>query len=486
VADASPNNEDLIGPDVVALSLDQCVRLALEQNTDIAVVAYETPIDEASLREAWGIFDPTLRANLAYVRDDRESVQQFLGSDGTFTLTPVHNVSHLHEQSIDVTGLLPLGLVYSIGASKDETTTHEARGDGWARHASLRLPLLRGAGNTTLTQIRLARYRRDISDARVTLQVIRSLRSVIQAYWSCVAADESLKVRETALEASRKLLADNETRVRIGVAAPTEIEEAKAALSQRKSEVIGARASVQAAGERLKQVMGVRPEDPLGRLILVPADTPSLGEGVEDVRKSLELARANRLELKTEDLYVASLRTERRYAGNSVLPALDIVASTDETGGHSKTWSYEHLYSQRDDNASYSVGIEASVPLGNLRARNAYKRARLEETQAGQSRLRTQQQIEWEVVRAARELETSRQQALEYGETAELRRQTLASEQKLLAADNMSTSFRLFQMQQELVSAELQGVQARIGYQNALADLHVAQGTLLEWLGVEI
>ena len=104
---------------------------------------------------------------------------------------------------------------------------------------------------------------------------------------------------------------------------------------------------------------------------------------------------------------------------------------------------------------------------------------------AEQLEANTEQQIMWEVRRALRDVQTSRNLLQKSEESTAMARASLEAEGKRMSL-GVSTSFQVLRMQEDLTRAELQEVQARIGFESSVVDLQLAEGILLDTLGISI
>ena len=143
---------------------------------------------------------------------------------------------------------------------------------------------------------------------------------------------------------------------------------------------------------------------------------------------------------------------------------------------------FEGIFS-RDDNM-FSIGVKGQVVLGNRAARGAFTRADLTAKQAETKLERTKQELMLRVRLATRALYTSQILIESNKQLSKLQETNVAAEEKRLRL-GVSTSYRVLQMQTDLLAAQTQEVQARIGYEKALVDLRLAEGTVLDSLGIE-
>ena len=102
---AAPASTAESGP---LLTIDEAVRLALQNNPDIEVEAYAPAIARANVLAALGQFDPVLNFGRSYTRS-------YSHPSNPGPLTPMLVESDTYDLSL--TGALPTGLTYSIGGT---------------------------------------------------------------------------------------------------------------------------------------------------------------------------------------------------------------------------------------------------------------------------------------------------------------------------------------------------------------------------------
>ncbi len=107
---------------------------------------------------------------------------------------------------------------------------------------------------------------KQIGAARETFrsQLLNTVANVLNLYWSLVAADDELQVRQRALEAAQKLLDDTKKQIAIGAVARSDIYRAEAELSTRRQDLAIAQVKVQQQESLLKNTLSRNgTEDPL-------------------------------------------------------------------------------------------------------------------------------------------------------------------------------------------------------------------------------
>jgi outer membrane protein TolC len=472
------------------LSLEECIRITVEQNPDLQVVRLEELKSDADIFTAKGEFDPALISKELYLRATQETSPEYR-SFGAMASVDVWRTT----SSNGVQGKLRTGTLYSatLDLNKEETTFNDFI-EEWSGGLTLTLsqPLLKGRGvSVNTTRINIAKNARQKSELQLRLSVMNTVAQVVKSYWDLVGTIENVSVREQALANAERLLDISQKRLNIGTAAAIEVLQAKAGVATRQSELIAARSQVSDAEDALKQVMNLREGDIFSARHIVPTDRPSAPqldiEALKQIEATLENsineALAARPEILTAQIDIKSAELERKRAANDMLPQVDVAGTLAQGArNHYMTGVFEGIRDRNDN--SYTVGFNGSVPIGNRAARGAYQRASLTVRQAEQQLEKTKQQVMLSVRMALRAMETSQILIESNQQARKLQETNVAAEEKRLRL-GVSTSYQVLQVQQDLSLAQTQEVQSQIGYQKAMVDLRLAEGDLLDALGVE-
>lgn len=478
------------GGEPIQMSLVDCIQLALENNPDLLVVRMEPLKSDADILTARGEFDPLLRGTASYVRSQQQASPEYK-LFGNITAYDVYRTT----TKTSVGGKLRWGTMYdvSMDLNKEETTFNNFI-EQWSGGLTLTLtqPLLRGRGAAAnLARVRMAKNARNMTELQLKLAVMNTLAEVVKAYWDLVGAIESLAVRQQALANAERLLDISTKRLEIGTGAAIEVLQAKAGVATRQSDLISARSTVSDAEDVLKQVLNLRDGGRFSHKRLTPTDRPkvtefdinAVREYEKEIDQSIDKALETRPELLMGQLEIDSAKIDRTRAANDLLPKLDIMGSVFQgKRDHYMTGVFDGIRT-RDDNY-YTFGVEGSIPIGNRAARGQFERASVTLHQAEQKLEKTKQEVMLKVRLALRALHTSQILVESNQQAATLQETNVAAEEKRLQL-GVSTSYRVLQIQQDLTLAQTQELSARIAFEKALVDLRLAEGGLLESLGIE-
>jgi len=401
------------GAGVPTYTLDEAIRLALEN--DPAAVAAESGVStaRAGVLEARGAWLPTISLESSYANSSNQRFDQ-------------------------ATGQL---------VSESYTARTQAGFDIFS-------------GGRRYFQTRSANARLRAADAAYRAQRFQTILRTTEAFYATAAAAELVRVAERRLERARQQLAFAETRLEVGTAtrsdllrAQLEVGNAELALVDSESALRGARLNF---GRRLGLEGGAEPAD--ARLPERAPDLPPIEELARRAEYSSPDAVAARADLDTR-------RAERWSARSNYLPSLRL------TGGYD-WFAYEFPPDQR----SWSLRLVASFPLFNgfqREAANARAAAALRTTEASARDASIAARIAAED--AAAEIASAERRVDIARRAVELAQEDLRVQEERYRIGN-ATIVELQTSQVALADAEAAFVQARQALAVAVARLEAVLG----------
>ena len=462
-------------PDVQSLTLRECIERALAGNLDIQIERVNPAIQSWSVVLAQGVFDPSLVGELSY-----QDASEPLAPERSAAL----GLGTLEEQQLQtraaLTGTLPIGTRYELSAFDTRSSGTLAPAFVYTGTTSLTVtqPLLKNLGRSPNTAaIRVARKDREIALEQVARRVIDTVSDVSRAYFELVFAIEDHKAKLEDLNRAKALLADNRTRVEIGVMSPLDVTQAEAGAAERAEGVIVAERAITDRENALKRLIAsdvttlrgvsLRPAEPL-------SDEPVETDAAGSIRTALE---------SRPDVVQARHELERRgillaFNRNQRWPEIDLETSYGLNARGSSVGDFVEDVADRD-NPVWSIGVIATIPLGNRRAKAAYEIARLEEEQAVLTLKRLEQDVVIQVDNAVGQVQTNTQRVEATRVASRLAEESLKAEEAKLRA-GASTSFLVLQAQSQLVAARSAEIRARADYSESLVELARAEGTTLQ------
>ncbi len=470
------------------LSLDEAVKRALDNNLDIVVDRFNPELAAESVRSAKGYYDPFLSSSLNHSSTDQKATSPFNGGNyktDTWTLGV--------GAPFEPTGA---SLQLSLRGTKSDTTnpyTNFNPNYGSVLTLSLTQPLLLNFQvDSPRQQIRIAKKNREISDVQFHATIINTVAAVKGYYYDLIYATDNLAAARRSLDLAKKLLNENEIRVKVGTMAPLDVVEAQSEVAGREADVITAETALGNAEDVLKQAIFPQNDPAMWNTHVVPTDRPT----AEAVPVDVEVAVRVALEKRT-DVVAARKGLERAdlsltLARNQLLPQADLVASygATGTGGTQLTRNpplggpvvssipggYGDALSEMFglNYPTWSVGINLSYSIPNRSQKAAAAQARITKEQALASFRRLELQVAAEVRTAARGVESGFKAVGATKAARVLQAQRLDAEEKKFAA-GMSTNFLVTQAQRDLATAEVTELQAIASYRKSIINFQRVQ-----------
>lgn len=469
-------------PEETLLTLEECIRRGLKSNLDIQIVSFGALKSAADILAAQGEFDPIGTGSVTYTETEQQASSQIFAYGGISTIE-----DYRARGQAGIQGKLHWGTQYDVSMLLEwEENTFNYYMKEWSGGLSFSLtqPLLRGRGKAVnLARVRIAQNTEESAEQQLKIQAMSSLAEIIKAYWDLVGAVEQHKVRLSSMANAERLLTLNEKRLEIGTGAAIDVVQARAGLAARQSDVVSAMGVIADAATRLRSLLHVEAGDPLLEKRIVPVDRPHPDDAQIELEESIARALALRPEIQAAGLIIDNARINSTVAKNSLLPQLDLGGSVFQGArGPGKSDVFEGIR-DRDDN-SISVTVQGSVPIGNRAARGQYQRSRVEITEAERQLEKARQDILLAVRMAHTAIETNRTLVESSTQSRKLQEVNVAAEEKLLEL-GLASSYQVLDMQGDLTAAQSQEVQATIALEKAFVDLRLAEGSLLDLLGIE-
>jgi outer membrane protein TolC len=467
---------------ILPLSLREAVALSLNHNLDVEIARYQPWIEDQNILAALGTWDHVLYANASASETTSPGFSSLSGA------TVLEN--DFFSTTFGLRKTLPFGATYDLFYTFDRSLSNNSFlliNPRWTQSAgaSLSVPVLRGGSEAANTAtLVIARQNRDVSVDQFQRSLTDSVFAVIAAYSDLAFAFENKKVKEQSLEVARRLLEDNRRKFERGVVARIDVTQADAGVAAREEEIITAEAAIQNAMDRLKRL--VDPALLREEATLVPVDRPGVAEAVIDEKAAVEKAMEEAIRLRPE---IAQVRRQLATqdvviarAGNDLLPRLDLQGRASVNGTDDEYGGSAHQASSGDFR-ELAAGLVFEIPLERSAARGALTRAELEKRRLRLQELNVHNQILVEVREAVRGVQTNEQRIEATRRTRLLAQEQLEGE-LTRREQGLSTTFRVLDVQEDLILAQTNELKARLDYHLARYRLRQVTGTLLPDFGV--
>ena len=439
------------------LTLEDAIRLALANNQRIKVSSYNPQIANANVLAAFGRFDPSFNFARSYGETE---------TPGTITPPGVRPVAKTDDYSLTLDGLMPWGLVYSIGTTaQNQRGTFNGFTDNYATFGGVTVtqPLLRGFGfGANLADLRVAKANRGISTWQHRQTVIDTITNVIFVYNNLQEARDTVRIARLSRDNAAQLLDENEKRHKVGDISDADVTQARARVASREESILLAERSVHDLENQLRLLLGEKNfplnGPPLATAVLDPA--PDLAV---DLAADLKSAYELRPDYQAARLGVTISRANNSAAWNALLPRLDFVGSYGY-GGLDPNFHTARTQVRNEDARVYSIGMVVSVPLTFAEGRGRARAAKLTLRQSEADLVRLEADIAVSVTAAAGQIATTKQRVEATRAAFELQQRVLIDEQKKYKAGTTGTSTYFVLQEQEILASD------QYDYSHALAD----------------
>ena len=474
------------------LSLEDAIKMGLENNLNVQVERYSPIIAGYDEDIAWGAYDPTLFAEFGYGDNRTANSSLLFGTDTT--------VDRSTDGFGGFRGIVPLlSTEYSAQFDGQKLDTNRGTASLTPEYTSswgltLTQPVLKDLiWNQPWTQVRTSVLLRDSSEEGFRQAVMDEVRDIETAYWTLVANDEAQKIARKSLETAKALLDQTQTQYDVGVVSKVEVTEAEAGLSQREFSLIRAENTYRNQQDVLINLVlgpGLRSNSTLE---IDASDRPDDFKPYEvDVEKAVQNAFENRPEIVSALREIERQEVQLQFAKNQRLPELDGIFSFGGNGvsGDSNPnpgfgqppapdqGGFRRSFDDYDDATVYTARARVSIPFPNTVARKTSDKTEIELSRARTRMRRLEQDIIIEVRRSARDLRASQEgivaaQAAERAASEQLRAERIRLEY------GESTPFDVLQREEDLVDRENELIGAFQAWLVSSVSLDRAQGTIL-------
>lgn len=219
------------GAVVRRLSVDEAVKLALEQNLSLQVQRLDPKLQDLTIDQVKSAWTPGLSTTVTTASSTSPISSYFSGASDQL-------VNDRFGLSVQASQLLPWGANYNVNWANNRAKSNslfDSPNPSLSSNlsASYTQPLLRNFKiDSTRQQLLISRKNREMTDVQLRQTVLATVRGVKNAYWVLAFAVENLKVQQQSLEIARESLRNNKSRVAIGTMAPIDIIEAEAEVAR--------------------------------------------------------------------------------------------------------------------------------------------------------------------------------------------------------------------------------------------------------------
>ncbi|MFH0727371.1 MAG: TolC family protein [Pseudomonadota bacterium] len=461
----------LAAPPPRSLTLNEAVRIAVENNLDVRAELYNPAQFEADIRRYRAIYAPRITAQTG-VADTTEAQPR---ADGRI----IDARSHILDTS--VSQLFPTGATAALSLSNayNDNNSPSLLHPYWVTGLALTLnqPLLKNRGReVTEENIRISQLSKYASLERFKTRLLTTVAQVRYDYFKLYRLREELGVRQVSLELAKTILTETRARVAAGVLPALEILNAEFGAITREKELNDAEKAVSDQVDILRLLLQLD-----GGIDIATTDVPSpeCYEISEAAAIDRSLTRPDLLE-QQQHLELAEFQT--RVLNNKRQPDLSL-----QTSAGVNAIDRDRVFNDGDreafDHFNWSVGLVISYPLGNEAAENEFRKSRLKSEQTRIQIKSLQETAANEVRAAVRGIGSSFKQI-------EVSDRGVAFADKRLHAfirkneAGLATTKEVLDVETELAAAKSNRIAALVLYADSLTRLWQVTGELLEHQGI--
>jgi len=485
----------------LTLTLDDSIRLALPNNTDIRIDRAQIDFAVANLQRTHSPFDPVANSTFSDSRAKSPAISLIQGT--TSILDTLSQSAGLGYTQTFQSGT---NLQASVSGSKSATNSNLAFvNPSVSTNAQFTVtqPLLRNFGFfPNRAPILIAQANLKQARANFTAEVSNIILQVVNDYWNVILARENLEVQRKSLDEAQKSYEHDKKALSLGALPPLDIYRSESQVASQRVGVIQAEYALMQSSDVFRRDIGADLDPNIRALDLDLTDQPApVGElPTMDIATALSRALANRPEFDFAREQLASDELAIRLAHNNLKPDLELsafyagngvagnqfnlnptppqlVSSTGFSDSFSQTFHFTY--------PAYGASLTLNLPVRRHSAEANLADALLNRGRDQYQERRTNQAVTLEVTNAVHALEQAKL-SMEAAKVAEsLAVDTLhADERKYeLGAEPV---FFVLDAQTRLAQAELNLIQSQVNFQLAVAQLDHATGDLLDHHHVQI
>jgi outer membrane protein TolC len=373
------------------LSLDEAIRIALENTRAVRVLAgttavasgqtiYDAAIVNTTVDQARATFDPVLLDKNLWSRTDEPMgiLNPFDPTRSLIVSKPVD--AYLSDLTLTKTNVL--GGQWSLDWTENPMRFPGAFGlplnpeTPKAVTLSYTQPLLLGAGfQVNTAPIVIARLNTEQSFFQYKDSVQELVRSVIDAYWNLVLARLIVWTREIQVQQFREAYELESARLKSGLKGDLgTVAQARVSYNQFQANLIAAKADVLTREGTLRNLLFLPPDDDRR---IVPVSAPTSQQFQHDWDAMVRLAEQRRPDIIELKLITEADQVRLIQAQNQALPQLNVAALYRWNGLSGEMPNGQEISTRPGQFTDWSVGVNFSVPLGLRQGRALVRDQRL-------------------------------------------------------------------------------------------------------------
>ncbi|MBN2091564.1 TolC family protein [candidate division KSB1 bacterium] len=456
---------------LVPLSLEECIRLAVQHNRILKRYRLSDESARIRLKMAESRFLPS-----GYLSGGRNENRN---DDLGYVITKQSYSSNIGlSRALETGGSASLGINNSMSESSNNTgVVNYYTGLG----INLNHPLLRGAGLTVnLIPINRAKTYAYISLLTIKQNLIALITRIESNYWDLILVYEDFGIQKQALSRALQLLEINKSLIEAGRMASQEIVQAESDVATREISVANALNDITNAQIQLQDQLDL--DKPI---YIRPTTRMTFNPTEVNLQECLDLAYQYRpdwlinqkyLEIEKMNLIVA--KNDTRYQLNSNASISSNSTSTVDIGStFRESFQFKTI--------TWNIGLSFTFPFNKETLRNGYILQKLSHDQQELYLLELYDDIRTDVENAVRTVQYTLNQVKLAQRAKILTERKLQLEEEKMRVGR-SSNFQVISYQRDLTNAQNSELRKIAAYLIALGDLQQTMGTTLRKWNIEI
>jgi outer membrane protein len=453
----------------VQLTLPDLVTLLLQNNRELKNAALDRIVQRQELREAERTFSPRVTPLLGI------GISQAL-SGGVAGSAPLSNVEGeattgnsgsspsrtAVTRTAQITGEVRSPLGTSLAVTVDPFQSERIG-------VTVTQPLLRGAGRqVNEAPVNKARLTETRNQLEIRKTLMEQITQASITYRALAKAQEALRIQQLSLENQRQVLAFTQVLVNAGRRARSELVEIRASLATTETQLLEAQNNLAQAKSDLVNLLDL--EDSLN--VAVPQTLIA-----EFQTGSIPIERYRNLNVEQLLLQAYANRPEYQQAQLDIQVAqLDQVVARDN-----QRWSLNARGTVGiGDQSQATAGVTLSREFGNESLNTARRQSEVDIQKRQNDLARIQAEIRLDVGDRLRDVNSALNQIAAAQQAKELTQQRLAIATERFRRGRGTDIFQVLDLQNNVVAAQNEEVNAKISFLDAVAKLDQSTGVTLD------